>query len=91
MRALKILEGESFRISNLLPQGGNDAPTIEDASCAGDSRADHGPGRGPALAQKAAKPEAFTPQVTGVPGSPSATTTIDGKQLPPPPTRSSAA
>ena len=24
-------------------------------------------------------------QVTGVPGSPSATTTIDGKQLPPPP------
>jgi arylsulfatase A-like enzyme len=40
---------------------------------------------GPALAQKAAKPEAFTPQVTGVVGSPSATTTIDGKQLPPPP------
>ena len=25
--------------------------------------------------------------VTGVPGSPSATTTIDGKQLPPPPTK----
>ena len=24
-------------------------------------------------------------QVTGVPGSPSATTTIDGKQIPPPP------
>ncbi len=40
---------------------------------------------GPALAQKAAKPEAFTPQVTGVMGSPDATTTIDGKQLPPPP------
>ena len=26
-------------------------------------------------------------QVTGVPGSPSATTTIDGKQLPPPPAK----
>ena len=26
-------------------------------------------------------------QVTGVPGSPSATTTIDGKNLPPPPTK----
>jgi arylsulfatase A-like enzyme len=26
----------------------------------------------------------FTPQVTGVPGSPSATTSIDGRQLPPP-------
>jgi arylsulfatase A-like enzyme len=26
-------------------------------------------------------------QVTGVPGSPSATTTVDGKQLPPPPTK----
>src|SRR5271167_2263510 len=26
-------------------------------------------------------------QVTGVPGSPSATTTIDGKQLPPPPSK----
>ena len=34
---------------------------------------------------------AFAPthaqQVTGTPGSPSATTTIDGKQLPPPPTK----
>ena len=39
----------------------------------------------PALAQQAGKPETFTPQVTGEPGSPSATTTIDGKQLPPPP------
>ena len=39
----------------------------------------------PALAQKAAKTETFTPQVTGVLGSPDATTTIDGKQLPPPP------
>jgi arylsulfatase len=28
---------------------------------------------------------AFAQQVTGVPGSPGATTTIDGKQLPPPP------
>ena len=28
---------------------------------------------------------AFTQQTTGVPGSPGATTTIDGKQLPPPP------
>ncbi len=39
---------------------------------------------GPALAQKAGKSEAFTQQVTGTPGSPSATTTISGKQLPPP-------
>ena len=39
----------------------------------------------PALAQKAAKAETFTPQITGTLGSPSATTTIDGKQLPPPP------
>ena len=39
----------------------------------------------PALAQKAPKPDIFTPQVTGVLGSPEATTTIDGKQLPPPP------
>ena len=37
------------------------------------------------LAQQAGKPETFTPQATGVPGSPSATTSIDGKQLPPPP------
>ena len=29
---------------------------------------------------------ALAQQITGVPGSPSATTTIDGKQLPPPPT-----
>ena len=28
---------------------------------------------------------AFAQQITGTPGSPSATTTIDGKQLPPPP------
>ena len=28
---------------------------------------------------------ALAQQVTGVPGSPEATTTIDGKQLPPPP------
>ena len=28
---------------------------------------------------------AATPAITGVPGSPSATTTIDGRQLPPPP------
>jgi arylsulfatase A-like enzyme len=39
----------------------------------------------PALAQQGGKPKTFTPQVTGVPGSPSATTTISGKQLPPPP------
>jgi arylsulfatase A-like enzyme len=39
---------------------------------------------GPALAQKAGKSETFTPQVTGVVGSPDATTTISGKQLPPP-------
>ena len=38
----------------------------------------------PALAQQAGKPETFKPQVTGVPGSPSATTTISGKQLPAP-------
>jgi arylsulfatase len=38
----------------------------------------------PALAKKAEKPISFTPQVTGVPGSPGATTTISGKQLPPP-------
>ncbi len=38
----------------------------------------------PALGQPAGKPETFTPQITGVPGSPSATTTISGKQLPPP-------
>jgi arylsulfatase A-like enzyme len=30
---------------------------------------------------------AWTQETTGVPGSPSATTTIDGKQLPPPPSR----
>jgi arylsulfatase A-like enzyme len=30
-------------------------------------------------------PEAMAEEVTGVPGSPTATTTIDGKQLPPPP------
>jgi hypothetical protein len=33
----------------------------------------------------AAEEEAQAPQVTGAPGSPSATTTISGKQLPPPP------
>jgi arylsulfatase A-like enzyme len=38
----------------------------------------------PTLAQPAGKPETFKPQVTGVPGSPSATTTISGKQLPAP-------
>src|SRR5512139_56126 len=47
-----------------------------------------------ALAQQAAPPNqpaaavagpGNAPQITGVPGSPSATTTIDGKQLPPPP------
>ena len=38
----------------------------------------------PVLAQQAGKPETFKPQVTGVPGSPSATTTISGKQLPAP-------
>ena len=41
-------------------------------------------GAGPALAQKAGKSETLTPQVTGVVGSPDATTTISGKQLPPP-------
>ena len=39
---------------------------------------------GPALAQQAGKPETFTPQVTGTLGSPDATTTISGKQLPAP-------
>ena len=39
----------------------------------------------PVLAQQTGKPETFAPQITGTPGSPSATTTIDGKQLPPPP------
>jgi len=39
---------------------------------------------GPALAKKAGRAETFTPQVTGVPGSPDATTTISGKQLPAP-------
>ena len=34
-----------------------------------------------------ASPPLLAQQVTGVPGSPSATTTIDGKQLPPPPTK----
>jgi hypothetical protein len=29
-------------------------------------------------------------QITGTPGSPSATTTINGKQLPPPPANSAA-
>ena len=38
----------------------------------------------PALAQQAGKPETLKLQVTGVPGSPSATTTISGKQLPAP-------
>jgi arylsulfatase A-like enzyme len=38
----------------------------------------------PVLAQKAGKSETFTPQVTGVLGSPDATTTISGKQLPAP-------
>ena len=38
----------------------------------------------PALAFIAAAPSAHAQQVTGTPGSPSATTTIDGKQLPPP-------
>jgi arylsulfatase len=33
----------------------------------------------------ASMPQTSTVQTTGVPGSPSATTTIDGKQLPPPP------
>ncbi len=37
----------------------------------------------PALA--APEPPALAQQITGVPGSPSATVTIDGKQLPPPP------
>jgi len=39
---------------------------------------------GPALAKEAGKTATFTPQVTGVAGSPNATTTISGKQLPPP-------
>ena len=33
---------------------------------------------------------ALAQQITGVPGSPSATTTISGKQIPPPPIRNSA-
>ena len=36
-------------------------------------------------APAAPEPQALAQQITGVPGSPSATTTIDGKQLPPPP------
>jgi hypothetical protein len=43
----------------------------------------------PALAQKAAKPKggpqsSWSPETTGTPGSPDATTTIKGGQLPPP-------
>jgi arylsulfatase A-like enzyme len=40
-----------------------------------------------AVAVAAAVVPAFAQEVTGVPGSPSATTTIDGKQLPPPPAK----
>jgi len=41
---------------------------------------------GPARAQQAPPAEpAQTPQITGTPGSPAATTTINGEQLPPPP------
>ena len=36
------------------------------------------------LAAMLAATPAMAEQITGVPGSPSATTTIDGKQLPPP-------
>jgi len=36
-------------------------------------------------AQMASAPSAMAQQITGTPGSPSATVTIDGKQLPPPP------
>jgi hypothetical protein len=39
------------------------------------------------LAGAAATSSALAQQVTGTPGSPSATTTIDGKQLPPPPSK----
>jgi hypothetical protein len=38
-----------------------------------------------ALFCAAASPKAAAQQVTGTPGSPSATTSIDGKQIPPPP------
>src|SRR5450755_4704609 len=37
------------------------------------------------LVGAALAPEATAQQITGDPGSPTATTTIDGKQLPPPP------
>jgi hypothetical protein len=35
-------------------------------------------------AQQAPTDPAWTPQITGTPGSPNATTTINGEQLPPP-------
>src|SRR5215470_18764483 len=37
-----------------------------------------------AVAVALAAPAAYAQQIVGTPGSPSATTTIDGKQLPPP-------
>jgi hypothetical protein len=37
------------------------------------------------LLAAAISPETMAQEITSVPGSPSATTTIDGKQLPPPP------
>ena len=42
-------------------------------------------GGGPARAQRALTDPPQAPEITGTPGSPSATTTIDGQQLPPPP------
>src|SRR5437867_12600239 len=38
-----------------------------------------------AAAVIAAAPSAWTQQINGTPGAPSATVTIDGKQIPPPP------
>src|SRR6476646_11846618 len=38
-----------------------------------------------AAAVTAVAPSAWTQQITGTPGSPDATVTIDGKQIPPPP------
>jgi arylsulfatase len=43
------------------------------------------PRRAPAESKPAQASEASAPQTGGVPGSPGATTTIDGRQLPPPP------
>ena len=42
----------------------------------------------PTLTQSSQAPTPGGQEITGVPGSPTATVTIDGKQLPPPPRNS---